>query len=125
MKKINAYEVLRLLTKAVNLKGEDYVYPRKSSGMACHYAFNGEPDCIVGHVLVDLGIPVEDLMFRPGALTAADIARGSIGTNFADLEAWYGLKFTKTAEEMLVKAQFCQDIQHTWGWALEEARKAL
>lgn len=54
------------LKKAVAERGADYVYERREVpdpfeegelNRACVYQYDGKPDCIVGYVLDDLGIP--------------------------------------------------------------------
>ena len=53
-KEITADDVIETLKQVVADKGEDYVYPLAGSGNGCVYAVNGEPSCIVGHVVYRL-----------------------------------------------------------------------
>lgn len=58
MKTITHDDALRALNEAVKVKGYDFVYDRRE-GNSCYNVWNGKPDCIVGHALVWLGVPIE------------------------------------------------------------------
>jgi hypothetical protein len=95
---------LALLERAVQEKGEDYVYPLsdKRDGI-CRYAVDYEPSCIVGHVL-----------FYLGKLDAA-IEGASAHTVLHDLA-------TDEAKYLLLVVQRAQDAGKPWGQALGEAK---
>ena len=111
---IDRDEAISLLEKQVEKKGADH----KSR---CVY-FNGagEPVCIIGHVLVDLGFTQEELWACNGT-TFYSIVTGAIEEYMPNpLEG--RLEFTDGAAEVLTKAQNIQDEGRTWGEALEAVR---
>lgn len=125
MKLVTKAEAIQLLRNAIALKGEDYVYPVPDNdfGPGCLYVKNGQPDCIVGHALAELGVPVEKMEYRnDDSCREADvISADSIGQNEAKLISAYGLAFTGGAMEVLSVAQVLQDRGESWGFSLEEA----
>ncbi|AGY47121.1 hypothetical protein CN1A_12 [Clavibacter phage CN1A] len=119
MKNINLNNVIELLEAAVDKKGREYVDPDALSHTRCSYAKDGAPSCIVGHVLVDLGVPVEEL---------TDSGLGEVSELFNDNDPYYveivsRVTATGPALEVLSKAQAVQDQQGTWGDALDSARR--
>lgn len=53
-------DALRALNEAVKTKGHDFVYEKRGEDfVGCYNVWQGQPDCIVGHALVWLGVPVE------------------------------------------------------------------
>ena len=105
-------EALKLLEAVVADFGEDHVYQRHSlaeGGATCRHIHNGEPDCLVGHVLI-----------RSGRFTAEELS--DIQT--VRLAAFtYPGRLVDEATHVLVAAQSTQDAGCTWGVALERARR--
>lgn len=108
---------LNLLQRAVNEKGEDYVYKRKEPFGSCMYFDeNKQPDCIIGHVLSYLGITYDNL--STATLKGEDVNITAVNTlMYHKVIATDSVK-TKT---LLKKAQIYQDEGSTWGTALELA----
>lgn len=123
--KVTVTTVHDLLRKAVELKGGNYVYPTyKGTALGCYYAKDGQPDCIVGHVLFDLGVPIEDMSDNTEGV-AGRVSAGIIGIHRDYLHSRYGLDFDNVAWEMLCSAQCVQDNRDTWGEALKSAEDIM
>jgi len=121
---ITAEETLRLLTRAVEEKGEGHVYPTfpgTTTTLSCYYAKDGKPSCIVGHVLFDLGVPISDMTHDDENGRYGRISLGVIGGHRASLRSHYGLTFDNAAWSMLCVAQEVQDCREPWGEALAAA----
>lgn len=105
------------IEKAVADKGADYVYnPRHDR--TCVYTEDGEPSCIVGTALVNLGFepnPKWDTAPRSGVFE--DTAADTILPHFFDIPGDVVLAARK--------AQIEQDNGGTWGQALESYKKAV
>lgn len=131
MKEYNETEVLSLLQRAVDLKGPDYIYPRDysrdySGELICRYAKDGRPDCIVGHVLAWIGIPLEEMEADDDPTKPnGELSEGTIGGLFWKIKALHGITFTRRAQRMLSLAQSDQDGGLPWGKALEGAEKSM
>lgn len=106
-------EVLRGLNEAVKAKGYDYVYPRDERGL-CYNVFEGKPDCIVGWVLIWLGVPIE--WFGPD-----NRANDPIDDVCMDLRMEEVVEFTQEARVLMKHAQREQDGGATWGAAVTRA----
>lgn len=109
MKRITYADALRGLNEAVRAKGYDYVYERRSG--ICWNVFDGNPDCIVGHALVWLGVPVE--WFAHGCRendSACDIRAGLFADGMFDIDA--------DALDLFSYVQAEQDNGSTWGAAV-------
>lgn len=120
--KVTATAAHDLLRKAVELKGKDYIYPTYPySSLGCYYAKEGKPDCIVGHVLFDLGVPIADMSWDEEGLERGSMASGNIDIHRLYLQRAHGLTFEDAAWEMLCSAQTVQDDRETWGVALRSA----
>jgi hypothetical protein len=102
-------EAVALLNRAVQEKGEDYVYemPDGIDGQ-CMYVVDGAPSCIIGHVYAYAGGDLELLHQCEGV--GASVLRDQ-GVLFAD-ERTLGL---------LRRAQMRQDSGDSWGVAVEVA----
>lgn len=116
-------ETLELFRQPIALKGEDYVYERNDSDddtLVCYYAKNGEPSCIVGHVLHALGVSIEDMThgYRRGPLS-----EGFIGENLLKLTELYGLQFDTQSTVFMSRIQRHQDNEEPWGEAYSAAKE--
>ncbi len=126
---ITVRRVTNAIRKAVREKGEDYVYEKVaipqsiggfSDGSDCAYAVYDlatekpvAPSCIVGHVLVTLGVPLTRLSNMEG---------NNIYGIRGDLLA---LGFPEEVLPALAEAQIVQDEGGTWGDALATYEEAL
>lgn len=114
---LDAATAMRLLEEVVAAKGEDYVYVPRSSDGACTYLHGRKPGCIVGHVLIRHGVPVE--VIRKWEDRSADsLYHGGGLPNAATLTP---LTDEPTAV-ILQQAQEIQDQGKPWGEALLKAR---
>jgi len=126
MTSYNAAETIALLHKVVESKGSDYFYPEYyDSGLGCYYAKDGEPSCIVGHVLFELGVPVSAMTYSEDETEpSGNLSSGTVSTLFETLNGEYGIYFTPAARHALSAAQATQDARFTWGEALAQAENA-
>lgn len=111
-------ETLAELRKIVAEKGEDFVYygnPDDQDDISCYYVKDGQPDCIVGHLLVNLGVELELLDHNDG------IGQGFARTVLADLKNY--VSFDEKTVSLLAAAQIYQDRHETWGESLQKAVK--
>jgi hypothetical protein len=103
---------LALLSKAVEQKGEAYVYPddekhrstEASEGMCVYFTESGRPSCIAGHVFAHLGFGSEDV----------EEGTGVEEQPFSDL-------LNDDVVKVLSVAQEVQDLDIAWGEALQSA----
>ena len=115
---ITAAEARELLTRAVEEKGADYVYPRSNYPGGCIYFSEGEegdevgaPSCIIGHVFAYKGM--EPLPEDVNGATVHGVHR-----RFFEVDNNWTLA-------ALAKAQAAQDTGDTWGNALRAALSVL
>jgi hypothetical protein len=106
-------DVLRGLNEAVKANGYDYKYPRTERG-ACYNVFDGKPDCIVGWVMIWLGVPIE--WFDTDGRDNADV-----GEVCKALFLVNDIKFSDEARDLLGWAQTYQDNGSTWGVSVTRA----
>ena len=124
---LHTYEdVVARIERIIDVKGTDFVYEiHQDSPIICFYALNGKPDCIVGHLLVELGVPVEVLEYEGTRDLNAwdhDFASDTISNHWAALESQYALAFTDEARTYLRALQSNQDNGRTWGWSNMDAK---
>lgn len=117
MTKFTREEVTAAIEEAVAEKGNDYIYPNYDYG--CSYADeNGEPSCIVGHVVAKLDpekfAAVVDLEDGPGG--SWPVYRRS-DYEFQKVVG-FGDIFDDETIRALSAAQSRQDKGDTWGEAL-------
>lgn len=118
---ITYQDALAALRAAVEEKGADYVYEKVGTGaVQCVYRTeDNQPSCIVGNVLVRLGVPVEDLPPPTGIQRNAKALLGrSPGQRNAMLR---GVAATVSAAALLAVVQWRQDEGESWGEAVELA----
>lgn len=108
---IITYEVAKtLLERAVEEKGEDYVFrPRNDNGYWYFNPEDGTPGCIVGHVLHYKGITVEDI----GELNVA--------CGVGMLKDHGVIEADSQTMDLLENAQTEQDQGETWSNAVKDA----
>jgi len=104
-------EVLAALREVVADKGADYVYPEEweNQDSGCVYVRDGQPACIVGHVLARLD----------SALLDSEVVRSNRSANVLP-----EVGFEHHAAWLLRAAQRVQDVGGTWGSAFAAAERA-
>ena len=109
--------ILETLARVVASKPEGFTYKMRPDPdlnlddyLTCLYVWDGKPDCIAGHVLVELGVPVHVL--SPWEGNACDCVSASMG-------------MPMTSADVLRSAQIAQDQGHSWGEALVAAVQYL
>lgn len=102
-------QVIAAIKKAVEAKGQDYVYPRGLGGR-CDYSRDGEPSCIVGHVFNYLDTELFEKVVRSERHLGFSPQLLAIESIREDL--------TSAQLHALRKAQSIQDAGGTWGEAL-------
>lgn len=109
---INARRALELLTDVVAGR-EDYTYPDIYD--VCRYVVDGQPSCVVGHVLHRAGWTIDELEYMddPATIVVAGI-----------LDQYEPDRVTARAATILAEAQLTQDARNTWGESLKDARNA-
>ena len=111
---ITAAEARELLTRAVEEKGADYVYPRVDNPDGCLYFESNAPSCIVGHVLAYKGMePFED-----------DAEYNASTVHSLRHRMLFEVDNDRTFEALRT-AQTRQDSGSTWGDALRAALSVL
>ncbi len=117
-------EALRLLKQAKDSKGWNYRYrnPEDSGSRQCRYfEEGGEPGCIVGHVLHNLG-------YRPRYEGEGD-DRYRVdtieGNPVAHLVVKGVIEAPRVVRDMFTAAQRAQDDGATWGTSLDLAETVL
>lgn len=111
---ITADEARELLTRAVEEKGADYIYPRVNNPDGCLYFEGNAPSCIVGHVLAYKGMePFED----EGELNASTV-------HSLRHHMLFEVDNDRTFEALRA-AQTWQDSGETWGDTLRVALDVL
>lgn len=107
--RITYEDVVLGFKRAVEAKGEDYVYDGVSGACSYFEPVDQTPSCLVGHVLADLGYTAEDLV-------------GYNYSNVTDLVRERVLEVDRNETlVMLRRAQNLQDTGSTWGVAVERA----
>ena len=106
------------IEKAVADKGADYIY-NPDFTRACTYTEDGEPSCIVGTALINLGFEATPDWDDPiqHDVVLEDTAADTILPYFFDIP-----QNVVTAAR---KAQCVQDECGTWGTALENYKQAV
>jgi len=89
-------------------RGDDFVYDtHPGSGGTCQYVWEGQPDCLFGCYLADLGVPVE--AFAP-------FEGKSVDDLFVDGHLKeYGVTAEPEAILAMLGVQNLQDNNYSWG----------
>jgi hypothetical protein len=95
----------KLIEAQIAKKGEDYVYPKPND--MCYYFIGGQPSCVVGYVLADVGITISE--------------RDNDNTTKACLVNVIGDNFDRDSVELLNLVQWRQDMGRPWGDAYQDA----
>jgi hypothetical protein len=122
MEKFDFEDTLDMLKDVIKDR-RDYVYEsHPEAGLTCHYVWNGEPDCVVGHVLVKIGISKADLQYgETRDAKHGKYSQGSAGNLLQDLRDNGVVWFDRDATTLLGKAQAHQDSGVPWGEAVKYA----
>lgn len=128
-KDMSVEEVRALIVRAIEEKGADYRYQMPTQvdpetgdeWQDCVYVADGQPSCLVGHVLVMAGVPMPSILPYEG--TSADATWGSLmdGTP----PTTYVRGESSVVAQALWAAQQAQDNGKTWGEALEAFDKTV
>jgi hypothetical protein len=114
--RITHEDVLRVMTEVVEEYGHDHVYQKQPGPRGpkdlCVYIKDGKPSCLIGHVLVRLGVDVGFLTDRNSSQINGHGFTSS-GSN---------LPWTAEAAQVMQAAQHIQDMGAPWGEALRAAR---
>jgi hypothetical protein len=104
------------LEHIVEEAGEGFVYTQRyregELDSGCEYAWQGKPDCVIGHLLVELGVPVEDM----GEGKVFD--GNTIDYYGPKLDLDYSITFDSKAVDLMNIFQADQDNGIPWGEAL-------
>lgn len=113
-------QALLLLRKVVFEKGADYVYkgPNPDRPTICYNVWDGQPSCIIGHVLAELGLKASD--YEDQAL-GAELSITSLAGLLRSSKT-FEWDISGDAVKVLSVAQEMQDEGHSWGAALEAAQ---
>ena len=107
------------IEKAVADKGADYVYNPDSTRGECTYTEDGEPSCIVGTALINLGFEATPDWDDP---IQRDVV---LEDTTADTILPYFFDIPQNVVTAARKAQRVQDEGGTWGVALSEYKQAV
>jgi hypothetical protein len=101
-----------LLLAQVEKLGADHTYLRNEDNTCSYFKRNGRPDCIVGHILSDLGFKLKDL----------NKLQANVGTGVYQVFPDLGIiDADDRALDLLAYAQGEQDAGKTWGESVELA----
>lgn len=109
---------VEILDGLVEEFGADYVYPQGENGK-CDYVRDGEPSCIVGHVLAKVGVPIERLKAADGAIMGGGMAADAL---LGMLHNEGALQSNGSVRALLCEAQYRQDHSTSWGAAVRAAK---
>lgn len=106
---VNLAEVMTAMEAVVAEAGEDFVYTDQKSPV-CHYLEDGEPSCIVAHVVAAISPEAVPELGEFEYLNALDLNLSTV-------------IFDPQAAQFLLAAQSVQDSPgKTWGEALAHAK---
>jgi len=125
---VDADKAIELLERAVEEKGADYVDPDADT-VGCNYADGqGNPLCIVGHVVNYLGVDLRPVVVGEDGAEHEELwghGVSAVELNYATRAAPHpGIRITDDAVWVLGKAQTMQDNGASWGEAVKYAKEA-
>lgn len=118
MRHITEAEFTAAVEAAVQERGADYVYPEadpdfiSKEGVCVYRTPSGEPACIVGLALHNLGIEAPG--YEDRSINAREL-----------MTYMEGVRFPKKVITAAAVAQDCQDAEKTWGEAMNAYLKHL
>jgi hypothetical protein len=102
---------IKALEAVISAKGADYVYEQIDG--SCRYLDdNGNPSCIIGHILVNAGADTDAISSFEGAAARS---------MFQHL----GINSTWKLDTLITNVQAKQDAGYSWGYALEMGKAAI
>lgn len=116
------FETAVSLAEEVVSGREDFVYLEPGHYTDCLYEKNGEPSCLVGHMLFNAGVPVEDL-HRLDNLTHPQIDK--FDTSEARVVVPKLFDVDEKTIEFVAVLQQKQDSGLSWGDALKMAKNVV
>lgn len=126
MKTITIKDVVESTEKIVKGKA-GFVYPRASASWKvagnCTYVYRNRPDCLIGRILADQGVPVETLKKLDTALEGSSVSFDSMDSLNILRKAKF--KFDDKAVDAMATMQAEQDMGNPWGECRATAREAL
>lgn len=134
--------VAERLAAAVEKNGADYIYPATPEEFlyddetetykpSCEYVRDGAPSCLVGHVLADLGLPLDTLRKydeTPGGTGAYTLIRDLLAEGAIEIEGFDGRDYGLARQpvvNLLTDAQSHQDGGKPWGEAVALAQAGV
>lgn len=106
---IDAAAALELIRRAMEDRGENYVY--NNHFKVCRNFIQNKPACIVGHGMGQLGLTVEECDNFSAAITQDAVNKRT------------GYYMTDLARTLFAAAQQVQDSGGTWGLAFKVAQR--
>ena len=105
------YDMVRdNLPSIIETRGRDFQYEcHVGSNDTCRYEWNGEPDCLIGCFLVDLGFPIDAFAGMEGKGIDDFLAR--------EILAERGFSVEPQALKAMADIQHYQDNELSWGTA--------
>lgn len=113
---IDAAKAFELLDEVVAAKGADYVAP-----VCKYFEDSGEPVCIIGHVLVGLGLTADNLKYPDGRTGIVNNGMNIDELVLVDTE----IQMDEQAVRVFRAAQVRQDTGESWGDAATKTRREL
>ena len=115
-------EAVELLSQVVEEYGRDHVYVSPRGGPYCFYVHDGQPSCLIGHVLMRAGFALDliaelDHSFEMPNATAFSLVADLIHQR----SGFEGV--TEHVCGVLGQAQTLQDLGYTWGKILDEVKR--
>lgn len=119
---LNGRQALTLLKKVTLDKGADHRYqaPDPDKPGQCYNVWEGQPSCIVGHVLAELGLDAGSYE-RYGVQDREGVLSTAYRLNTSDFP-WH---ISPIAQQVLLAAQAAQDDGASWGFAVLVAEDVL
>lgn len=114
--KLSFHQALDGLKSAVETKGENYVYPH----LSCQYFDADDDGCIVGYVLAQNGMTLEDLRSKCQADEGCNSNLSVIGLVQHEI-----LQVNRATLILLKTAQDNQDNKIPWGVCVERAIESV
>ena len=118
MIELNLSRAVEIVDSLVEEFGEEYVYPPAKVGSACTYVKGGAPSCLVGHILHEIGVPLERLRKADVACFGTSQGADMLTLHLRDEGV---VQFTTEARRFLVELQSLQDGGETWKLAKDQA----
>lgn len=122
---IDANTVLSLMNAAVDEKGVDYIYTQEFEVCQNFDPGTGDPKCIVGHILYDLGVTSDDCRDGGGVGHTVNTLRRTRPELTLTLGAVMVMQAAQTAQDSGVAWGQARDIGQGVGHALSSAQSAL